>query len=85
MGVNHRDGAATVEAYSAGCPRAVPDLLRAGAQRTLAGGAGGTSAGEPDEHDGGGVLVYLGGKDGYTSGAGLKGLITNLLLDPVQV
>lgn len=32
MGVNHRDGAATVEAYSAGCPRAVPDLLRAGAQ-----------------------------------------------------
>ncbi|KAF0911900.1 hypothetical protein E2562_012727 [Oryza meyeriana var. granulata] len=29
-------------------------------------------------------VVYLGGKDGYTSGTGLKGLVTDLFLDPVH-
>lgn len=29
-------------------------------------------------------VVYLGGKDGYTSGSGLKGVITDLLLGPVH-
>jgi hypothetical protein len=29
-------------------------------------------------------VVYLGGKDGYTSGSGLKGVITDFLLGPVH-
>jgi hypothetical protein len=29
-------------------------------------------------------VVYLGGKDGYTFGSGLKGVIADLLVDPVH-